>query len=61
MRYSLSVILFGLLSGLVQAQQAPGSPYTYFGVGDINNKGLSQQLITGGTGMASRSGYTINN
>ncbi|MEM8568096.1 MAG: hypothetical protein AAGF85_16660, partial [Bacteroidota bacterium] len=42
-------------------QQAPGSPYTYFGVGDINNKGLSQQLITGGTGIASRSGFSINN
>ncbi|MEO0555833.1 MAG: hypothetical protein AAF149_21690 [Bacteroidota bacterium] len=61
MRYSLLVMFLGFLSNLGQAQQAPGSPYTYFGVGDINNKGLSQQLITGGTGIANRSGYTINN
>ncbi|MEM6525417.1 MAG: hypothetical protein AAF693_16565 [Bacteroidota bacterium] len=54
---------FGLIlvSLCAVGQQAPGSPYTYFGVGDINNKGLSQQLITGGTGIASRSGFSINN
>ncbi|WKN43183.1 hypothetical protein [Tunicatimonas pelagia] len=52
-----------LLSSKVtlHAQNSPGSPYTYFGVGDIYNKGSGHHLLKGGTGVADRSEVTINN
>ena len=59
--FTLVVLSITLVSPLARAQNSPGSPYTYFGIGDIYNKGLGHQLISGGTGIADRNGTAINN
>ncbi len=59
-RLLFSILILSITS-TVTAQNSPGSPYTYFGIGDIYNKGLGHQLITGGTGIADRNGSVINN
>lgn len=43
------------------AQNAPGSPYSYFGIGDIYTRGFGQQLMVGSSGIAERDPYTLNN
>ena len=60
----VSIVLAGILTlciVAVQAQNSPGSPYTYFGIGDIYHKGSGHHLMKGGTGIADRSQFAINN
>lgn len=58
--FFFSLLLLGSEATLY-AQNSPGSPYTYFGVGDIYTKGSGHHLLKGGTGIADRSEFTINN
>lgn len=48
------------LHTLVFSQLAQ-SPYTLIGIGDLNSKGLSHNMIMGGTGIAMPNLYNINN
>lgn len=43
-----------------KAQYAPGSPYTFFALGDIQIRGGGYQLMKGGTGLADRNSLSIN-
>ncbi len=60
-RSTIPLILITLLTISSSAQNAPGSPYSYFGIGDIYTKGFGQQLMVGSSGIAERDPYTLNN
>jgi hypothetical protein len=53
------LLLFIVLN--VSAQVRTNLPYSIFGVGEINSKGLSRNLGMGKTGIASASGHYLNN
>ncbi|MDW7692417.1 hypothetical protein R9C00_13225 [Flammeovirgaceae bacterium SG7u.111] len=55
------IILMLIPSTLVLAQNTPSSPYTYFGIGDIYQKGFGHNAMKGGTGIADRDPFSINN
>jgi len=57
-RYFLSVTLF--FSIPVAAQVNTSSPYSRFGLGELTQPGLAQNLAIGGTGIGVRSAYQIN-
>ncbi|MEM6844079.1 MAG: hypothetical protein AAF632_17760 [Bacteroidota bacterium] len=59
-KVTLSLALLLSMSA-TQAQNVPGSPYSYFGLGDIYNKGSGHHLMMGGTGIADRNDFAINN
>lgn|GEM_PF-3922054 len=61
MNKSLIILSVVFLSHFTNAQNVPNSPYSYFGIGDIYNKGMGAQLMKGGTGIADRDPYGINN
>jgi len=45
----------------VNAQSLANSPYSYFGIGSILEKGSGYNRSLGGTGIGLRDGYSINN
>ncbi len=45
----------------VNGQSLANSPYSYFGIGSILEKGSSHNRSLGGTGIGLRDGYSINN
>ena len=57
-RFFLSAIL--LFSIPVAAQVNTSSPYSRFGLGEIQQPGFAQNLALGGTGIGLRSNYQIN-
>lgn len=61
MQKSFIIVLLLLLSFQLVGQNVNGSAYSYFGIGDIYQKGFGQQMITGGTGIASRNPLSLNN
>ncbi|TRX59115.1 hypothetical protein FNH22_11365 [Fulvivirga sp. M361] len=61
MKNALILVLTLNVGFAAYGQNSPGSPYTYFGIGDIYHKGFGHHLMKGGTGIADRNGYTINN
>lgn len=57
-----SINFFLLLFALnVSAQVRTHMPYSIFGIGEINPKGLGRNLGMGKTGIANASGYFLNN
>jgi hypothetical protein len=56
-------VLFGILffSALFAGAQTSVSPYSVFGPGELQNKGFSRAGSMGGTGIALKSGGSLNN
>ncbi|MFA8435584.1 MAG: OmpP1/FadL family transporter [Marinifilaceae bacterium] len=54
----LSMLLFSF-SGI--GQNNTSSPYSRFGIGDLSAQGFGRNKAMGGTGIALRSNYTLNN
>ncbi len=58
----VAILVAALLVSLAGVcQDSPGSPYTYFGLGDITPKGFGHALGLGGTGITYRSNIALNN
>lgn len=59
--FIISLICFILISFSVNAQTNISSPYSRYGIGDLNSRGFSQNDALGGIGIGLRNNKNLNN
>lgn len=59
-RKSLLLLIILTISTSLLAQERTYSPYSRFGIGDIEGSGIGRAQGMGGTGVAQRSSYSLN-
>ena len=58
--FFITLILIFLGSGEIYSQSGPGSPYSFFGIGTINEGGTGINKILGGSGIGVRDSLSLN-
>jgi hypothetical protein len=60
-KYTLIILFSVFITEQLFSQNLTSSPYSIFGVGEINAKGTGMNQAMGGVGIGMKSGYSLNN